>query len=302
MKYFAIGQDRIYKKDRPAENTGVSLCLMDFNELRADNGPELPAVLAEECLRDGMQKFESHEGYDFISLHIPDIMIRGGNTQRICIYFSKSLLAFIGNGGVQDKLAEQLASEGLKNLNAGRILYLFFDRLTSGDTDALEELEQSISAMEEDLIADRQKDLRQDIIAMRRKLMVYKRYYEQLLDILEDLEENENELFDKKTLRYFKMVTGRADRLYHSILNLRDYVTQVREAYQAQIDIGLNRVMKIFTVIAAIFLPLTLIAGWYGMNLQMPEYGWRHGYLFVIGLSAAVVTVSVLFIRKNKWF
>ena len=68
------------------------------------------------------------------------------------------------------------------------------------------------------------------------------------------------------------------------VLNLRDYVTQVREAYQAQIDINLNKVMKIFTVITSIFLPLTLIVGWYGMNLKMPEYSWVYGYPFVIGL------------------
>ena len=63
----------------------------------------------------------------------------------------------------------------------------------------------------------------------------------------------------------------------HSVLNLRDYLSQVREAYQSQIDINLNNVMKIFTVITAIFLPLSLIAGWYGMNFNMPEYQSPYG-------------------------
>ena len=76
----------------------------------------------------------------------------------------------------------------------------------------------------------------------------------------------------------------RVDRLFHSVLNLQDYVTEVREAYQAQVDINLNQLMKLFTVITTICLPLTLIAGWYGMNFPMPEYTSSIGYPMVIAL------------------
>jgi magnesium transporter len=85
-------------------------------------------------------------------------------------------------------------------------------------------------------------------------------------------------------------------------LHLRDYVTQVREAYQAQVDISLNHIMKLFTVITAVFLPLTLIAGWYGMNFKhMPELNWVYGYPFAFALSAAVVAVSLIYFRKHRY-
>ena len=67
-------------------------------------------------------------------------------------------------------------------------------------------------------------------------------------------------------------------------------------------DISLNRIMKLFTVITAIFLPLTFIVGWYGMNLQMPEFRWSFGYPMVIILSVAVVIVSLVFFKRRKWF
>ena len=92
------------------------------------------------------------------------------------------------------------------------------------------------------------------------------------------------------------------ERLFQEVLNLRDYVTQVREAYQAQVDINLNHIMKLFTVITAIFLPLSLVAGWYGMNLQMPEYGWQFGYPAIIVISAVVVVGVILYFKKKKWF
>jgi magnesium transporter len=60
--------------------------------------------------------------------------------------------------------------------------------------------------------------------------------------------------------------------------------------------------MKLFTVVTVIFMPLTLIVGWYGMNLKMPEFSWHFGYLFVIGLSLCTLLVSLMFFKRKKWF
>ena len=132
--------------------------------------------------------------------------------------------------------------------------------------------------------------------------MTLKVYYEQLLEIYETIELNENGLIDQKELRQFKIQTSRANRLYNGVLNLRDYVTQVREAFQTQTDINLNSVMKVFTVITSIFFPLTLIAGWCGMNLRMPEFGRRYGYFFVIVISVITAAATLLYFKMKKWF
>ncbi|MBE6822571.1 MAG: hypothetical protein E7518_05645 [Ruminococcaceae bacterium] len=85
------------------------------------------------------------------------------------------------------------------------------------------------------------------------------------------------------------------------VLNLRDYITQVREAYLSQVDIKLNEIMKLFTVVTGIFLPLTLLVGWYGMNFKnMPELDWPYGYGCAILLSAFFVALSVFYFRKRK--
>ncbi|HPW00179.1 MAG TPA: CorA family divalent cation transporter, partial [Oscillospiraceae bacterium] len=77
---------------------------------------------------------------------------------------------------------------------------------------------------------------------------------------------------------------------------------QTHQAYQASIDIEQNQTMKLLTIVTAVFLPLTLIVGWYGMNFQVPEYGWRYGYLYVILLSAAMVVFCLYILKKKKWF
>lgn len=89
--------------------------------------------------------------------------------------------------------------------------------------------------------------------------------------LCEDWEANENGLIKNEKMRLFKILAKHVGRLFQDCVNLRDYVTQARKAYQLQVDINLNNIMKVFAVITAVFLPLTLIAGWYGMNLICPN-------------------------------
>lgn len=156
--------------------------------------------------------------------------------------------------------------------------------------------------LEQALITSQKKNFVSEIIHLRKRLMLMKRYYEQFLNLLDVVIENENHIFDGKTLRSFKILSRRMERSYQNVLNLREAVTQIRESYEAEVDISLNTTMKVFTVVTTIFLPLTLIAGWYGMNFQMPEYGWEHGYLMVILLSVAFIAIGIAFFKKNKWF
>ena len=129
-----------------------------------------------------------------------------------------------------------------------------------------------------------------------------KRYYEQLSLITSDLAANTDKAFSDEMQKRFAAADRRMDYLLNSVLHLREYITQVREAYQAEIDIEQNQIMKIFTVITAVFLPLTLIVGWFGMNVQMPEYKWSYGYPYVIALSVVVAIACIIFFKRKKWF
>ncbi len=257
----------------------------------------------EHAFLNNVPRFESHEGFDFFCVRIMSFADVLGKFDTIHIYFSNKLLLFIGeNPSEVEKIIDAIIEDDISDLNFGRVLCSFFDRLTEKDIDFLERIEDEISELEASLITTDKRDCAQKIIYLRKRLMVLKQYYEHLLRIFEGMLENENSILDERVLKVFKILSGRIDRLYHNVLNLRDYVTQVREAYQAEIDIGLNRTMKFFTVVTTIFFPLTLITGWYGMNLKMPEYDWNFGYLMVVAISILVVVVSIWLFKKNKWF
>lgn len=188
-------------------------------------------------------------------------------------------------------------------LTFGRLLFHFFDIVSKDDVTYLENLEDEIMTMEQDIIHERDDDdYVNRITGYRRRLVLLKRHYEQLVDVMKYLQLNENKVFDKASLRLLKIFASKLDRLLRNVEALIEYVAQMREAYQSEVDIQLNETMKVFTVITTIFFPLTLIAGWYGMNFRMPEYENTFGYPMVIILSLGVIVASVAYFKKKKWF
>lgn len=255
--------------------------------------------IMQHILSGQVNKFECHKLVNLMCLKWYNISELDSRPEVVTICFSQEDLFFICENENCAKRVKDIVKSDSSN---DKILYWFFANLIKDDISYLEEFEERVTETEDDLITTSKKECAGIIISYRRELLILKKYYEQLNHIFEGLTDNENELISLEDLRYFKILDARIDRLYAKVLNLRDYVTQVREAYQAQIDIEQNNIMKVFTVVTAIFLPLSLIAGWYGMNLKMPEYDWQYGYIFVIILSILIVIASIIFFKFKKWF
>ena len=183
-----------------------------------------------------------------------------------------------------------------------RFIYDFLDQITKDDLRIMEkyeceldDIETKILNEEEGVSLGRVNDIRSDIRYLRI-------HYEQLMDLGQELEENENNFFKQENLRYFRLFLDRMARLHDTSTSLRDYTMQLRDLYKAHLDIKQNRIMTVLTVVTTIFLPLTLIAGWYGMNFRyMPELEWKWGYPVVIAVCVAIVGLSLLFFKKKKW-
>ncbi len=254
-------------------------------------------LLEIETQDNADMRFESRAKFDYMLIELPVAGRLAEYAGVIQIYFMRdSLLFFAENQKIAHYFESQTVHESDK---AEDVLLNFFEHLTCRDASFLDSIEDDVSDLEDKIALDEKVEYA-DIGALRKRLLSLKRYYEALLDILEDLEENRNGIVKDTVL--LSIQRNRVDRLYHDVLNLRDYITQVRESYQAQIDISLNRTMKLFTVITAIFLPLTLIAGWYGMNLKMPEYDIPFMYPIVIGVSIMIIIGIIAYFKKNKWF
>lgn len=260
----------------------------------------------EECNKNiDMPKLDVYDEYNFGLLHVIDKNIRKKEVSKINFYISKEYLIFVANESIDiiQEVEKNILDNTEQQFSIDKILYMLMDRLTHNDMLMLEAMEEEIEKAEELVIKGAQQNYTKIIIDLRKQLLFLRKHYEPLCDVVEELEQNSNNILAKHSLPYFRILTKRINRLDMRVTTLRDYVTQIREAYDAQIDIRLNKIMKIFTVITAIFLPLTLIVGWYGMNFQnMPELTWQYVYVYVIILSIIVFIISIMFFKRKNFF
>jgi len=234
---------------------------------------------------------------------IPDRNNPSGDDLKFAFVMDEKGIVFIDDNGTAEKIINGVRqTKKWKMPSLERFLYDFLDQIVKDDLRLMENYETELDSMEqkiidgdEDLPSGRLNDIRNDIRYLRI-------HYDQLMDLAAELQENENGFFEIENLRYFRLFIDRAARLHDTASSLRDYTMQLRDLYKAQLDIKQNRIMTVLTVVTTIFMPLTLIAGWYGMNFRvMPELNWEWSYPVVIIVSIAIVIGSLLFFKKKKW-
>ena len=212
-------------------------------------------------------------------------------------------IVFIDNSNfVTNIISEIKKSRQWKMPCLERFLYDFLEMIVHDDLHLMAQFENSLDQIEKDILKGEEKDFPMEINIVRNEIRELRKHYEQLIDFGQELEENENGFFKEANLRYFHMFSNRMARLYDIATSLREYTMQLGDLYQSQIDLKQNRIMTILTVVTSIFMPLTLITGWYGMNFTyMPELDSPYAYPIVIIAALAIAIGSLLYFKKKKW-
>lgn len=222
-----------------------------------------------------------------------------GGRERVAVCLGREALYVVCGG---DSCMESVRRRMPGDVPPERALYGLLSAMLRDDMDALDELETQITDVEDDALQSIHSDCLRRIVHYRRTLLYLKRYYARLDALFDSLCANDNGLLTDDGVRRFSVLMERNRRLLDAAVHLRDYVTQMREAYQAQLDLEQNHLMKVFTVVTALSTPLTLIAGWYGMNFQhMPELAGRWSYPIVCAVGAAIVGALAALFHKKGW-
>ena len=237
------------------------------------------------------------------SFLIPDRCALGENSWKFSFALDERGIVFIDPSGKAGEMtAGILRGKHSKRPCLERFLYDFLEEIVKDDLHIMEKIEKDLDEYEDRILAEEEKLDLERINKMRSQMRELSIHYEQLVDMTQELEENENGFFKEKDLHYLHLFMNRMLRLSDIAASVRDHTTQVRELYQTQLDVRQNRTMTLLTVITTIFMPLTLITGWYGMNFHyMPELGYRWSYPVVILICIAIAVGCLVFFKKKKW-
>lgn len=222
-------------------------------------------------------------------------------------YFSFALdekgIVLVDDSGYAELLLRRISQTKKWRLpGLERFLYDLLETTIEDDLTFLEKSESKLNRIEEGILSGEIMTYPKEMNDIRGDLLDLRMHYEQLIDFGQELMENENGFFQEENLRYFHMFTERVVRLRDIVTGQREYVMQLRDLMQSQLDVRQNRIMTVLTVVTSIFLPLTLIAGWYGMNFRyMPELEWKYSYPVVILVSVVIVIVCLVWFKRKKW-
>lgn len=187
------------------------------------------------------------------------------------------------------------------SFNAARFLYDFLETIIDKDLRYVEELSDRAIKMESAVIKGILDNFNERMGMYRKELITFYRYYTQLVDMGQELQENENSFFDDESIALFEKFTIRAEKLREEIRLLMDISAEVRDAYRGKLDSKQNKNMNMLTIITTLCMPLTISCAWYGMNFNsMPEFNWDYGYLAFFGLNIFLILLGVLFLKKKK--
>ena len=213
-------------------------------------------------------------------------------------------IVILDDDGTAQKILDRIqASKRWKFPSLERFLYDFLEGIVSGDLISLERYEKEMVAMEDRILEGNLEGVMERLVDIRSELLDLRTHYEQLIDLGQELEENENAFFSSKNLRFFRLFIERTSRLQSNVAALREHTMQIRDLYHSQLELRQNRNMSFLTIIATIFMPLTLITGWYGMNFtHMPELDEPIAYPIVGLVCITIVVTCLIILKKKKWF
>ena len=301
--FFAI-EETLQAVDRKDIKGRQFVAVMSFEEWKNNKesfemGMDNEIDLSEIFLTKAEVNYDSLTG----TFAIPDRKNPSGDDLKFAFVLDEKGVVFIDDGDTALNIIKGVQrTKKWKMPSLERFLYDFLDQIVKDDLRLMENYENELDSMEQKIIdgdeslpSGRLNDIRSDIRYLRI-------HYEQLMDLASEFEENENGFFKLENLRYFRLFINRAERLHEESMSLRDYTMQLRDLYKAYLDIKQNRIMTVLTVVTTIFMPLTLIVGWYGMNFKyMPELNYEWSYPVVIVLSIMIVVLSLIFFKRKKW-
>ena len=190
----------------------------------------------------------------------------------------------------------------IRKAGPDNLAHALIDNVVDNYFFVLEELEERIEYLEDDLVKQTSPVNLQAIHNLKRELIVLRKSLWPLREAISTLERTDSELITTSTHIYFKDIFDHIIAIIDTVETYREMLSGMLDIYLSTVSYKLNEVMKVLTIIATIFMPLTFLAGVYGMNFKyMPELEWRFGYFGVLTVMLGIALLMLKYFKNKKW-
>jgi magnesium transporter len=207
-------------------------------------------------------------------------------------------------GDLFDPVRERIRSEKgrIRKMGADYLAYSLLDSIVDYYFVILEKLGERIEFLEEKLVANPNPETLQIIHNLKREMIFLRKSVWPLREVISGLERGESSLIKESTRIYLRDIYDHTIQVIDTIETFRDMLSGMLDIYLSSVSNRLNAVMKVLTIIATIFMPLTFLAGIYGMNFKfMPELEWRWGYPLIWMVMLGIGVFMLFYFKKKKW-
>lgn len=268
-----------------------------------------PLVLEDILAGDQRPKVEDLDDYLCIVLKMLDYDEESGEVihEQVSLILGQAFVISFQEGregDVFDPVRERIRSgKGrLRKLGADHLAYALLDAVVDHYFPILERIGDRVDALEEELVSDPTARTLEELHRLKREMLYLRRSVWPLREVVSSLERAETPLIQQSTGIYLRDVYDHTVQVIDTIETYRDMLAGMLDIYLSSVSNRMNAVMKVLTIIATIFMPLTFLAGVYGMNFKhMPELEWPWSYPLVWGVMLLVGLAMVLYFKRKQW-
>jgi magnesium transporter len=270
---------------------------------------DLHPLVLEDILNTGQRpKFEDFESYIFLVLKMfyRDEAHDETVVEQVSVILGKHVVISFQEkpGDVFDSVRERIRKNKGKIRKAGAdyLAYALLDAIVDSYYAILERVGDKVENLEEVIIAEPTPDSLHTIHELKREMIFLRKSVWPLREVISTMSKAESALVKKATGVYLRDVYDHTIQVIDTVETFRDMLSGMHDTYLSSISNRMNEIMKVLTIFASIFIPLTFIAGVYGMNFVfMPELHWRWGYFAVWGVMLAVGILMLMYFKRKRW-
>jgi magnesium transporter len=305
-----LTKSQVFKKD-PSQTTWMNVDGV-HNIERIETGGKffnLDQLVLEDIVNTKSRpKFEDFESYLFLTMRILSVDKEKDEilNEQLSLLLGKSwVISLHENENKMFNIYKDRIKQA-KGISRSRkedfVFYRLIDITVDNYYHVSEFLAESIDSLEEKIIENRDENLNEKIYELKKKISFVRKSLIPLREAVSAIIRSDTVLIPENSLKYYHDVLDHVNQEIETIDTQREIVNEFLNLYMTSISNKMNDVMKVLTIFASIFIPLTFIAGIYGMNFEyMPELNSRYGYFIALGVMVAVAVALLIYFRRKKW-